>query len=195
MNREDRTDREGQRQALSALMDGDGTEADAALRGWRNDAELRAEWHSFHLIGELMRSDDVRCAPSRDARFLETLRNRLALEPVVLAPSAAVRATSPARRAWAAPMAVVAGFVVVAGVMVVMRTSAPDGATLERSAQAAKPIGAIAASAANVAADGGLIRNAELDRYLAAHRQYSNTSALAAPGGMVRNAAAAAPGR
>ena len=34
-----------------------------------------------------------------------------------------------------------------------------------------------------------------LSGYLAAHRQYSNSSALAVPGGAVRNAAAAAPGR
>jgi len=51
------------------------------------------------------------------------------------------------------------------------------------------------ASAAASGTDGGLIRNAELDRYLAAHRQYSNASALAAPGGLVRSTAVAAPGR
>jgi hypothetical protein len=40
-----------------------------------------------------------------------------------------------------------------------------------------------------------MIRSAELDRYLAAHRQYANASTLTAPGGVVRSVAAAAPGR
>jgi hypothetical protein len=40
-----------------------------------------------------------------------------------------------------------------------------------------------------------LLRSAELDRYLAAHRQYAPMSTLAAPGGIVRSAAVAAPGR
>jgi hypothetical protein len=40
-----------------------------------------------------------------------------------------------------------------------------------------------------------MIRSAELDRYLAAHRQYANGATQVAPGGAVRNAAATAPGR
>jgi sigma-E factor negative regulatory protein RseA len=187
------------RQALSALMDGQGGEADLACRVWREDSGARADWHAYHLIGELMRSDDVRCAPRHDAQFFSGVRERLAAEPVVLAPAAAVAITPsaqrPRRRAWVAPAAVAAGFVAVAGALLVTRDAAPD-----RSAQLAGPAAAPAALSATgaadmVGADGRLIRSAELDRYLAAHRQYSNTSALAAPGGMVRNAAAAAPGR
>jgi hypothetical protein len=99
----------------------------------------------------------------------------------------------------------------VAGVLVVTRVAAPAGAVQERSALLAGPAagGAVSElkgepvvatpSAPNPAsapgAEGRLIRNAELDRYLAAHQQYSNTSALAVPGGSVRKAAAAAPGR
>jgi len=92
-----------------------------------------------------------------------------------------------------APAAIAAGFVAVAGALVVTRDAAPD-----RSAQltgpAATPAG-MSATGTGVSVEGRLIRSAELDRYLAAHRQYSNTSALAVPGGMVRNAADAAPGR
>ena len=40
-----------------------------------------------------------------------------------------------------------------------------------------------------------MIRSAELDRYLAAHRQYASGAMQVAPGGAVRNAAATAPGR
>ena len=190
MNRDDPSGADGPRQALSALVDGEPAAADGACRAWRDDASARADWHAYHLIGELMRSDDVACAPQRDAQFLARLRQRMAAEPVLLVP-AAVPAAAPqrARRAWAAPVAIAAGFAAVAGVLVVTRVAAPDGAAPERSAQIAAP--ALAASAA----ESRLIRNAELDRYLAAHKQYSSSSALAVPGGAVRNAAAAAPGR
>lgn len=190
MNRDDSTERDERRQALSALVDGEAAGADGACRAWRDDASARADWHAYHLIGELMRSDDVHCSAPRDARFLVRLRQRMAAEPVLLAPTAkAAKPPQRARRAWAAPMAIAAGFAAVAGVLVVTRVAAPDGAAPERSAQIAAP--AVAASAT----DGRLIRNAELDRYLAAHKQYSSSSALAVPGGAVRNAAAAAPGR
>lgn len=200
MNHDEHTEPGKQRQALSALMDGDGGAADAALRAWRDDASLRADWHAYHLIGELMRSDDVHCEPRRDALFLSALRERLVLEPAALEPAAVEHVATPLlaskqRRAWVAPMAIAAGFAAVAGVLVVTRVAAPDGAAQERAGLLAGRSATAPASAVLTATDGGLIRNAELDRYLAAHRQYSNTSALTAPGGFVRNAAAAAPGR
>jgi len=200
MNRDDPGDPNNQRQALSALMDGDGSAADLALLGWRNDAGARADWHDFHLIGELMRSDDVRCAPVSDARFFAGLRERLAREPVVLAPAAVGREVASARKAesrrnWIGPVAIAAGFVAVAGVLVLTRSGAPGGAAQDRAPLLANQGAASVAPAASTGTVGGLIRDAELDRYLAAHRQYSNTSALAAPGGLVRSTVIAAPGR
>ena len=207
MNRDEATSRQQQRQALSALLDGQAAEADEACRAWRDDPQARADWHTYQLIGELMRSDDVRCAPQRDAQFLGRVRERLAAEPVVLAPTATI---TPAwrvawRSAWAAPMAVAAGFAAVAGVLVVMRVAAPEGPGQDRAAQVANSlaapqggiqvVGTLPSMPGVAAIEGRLIRNAELDRYLAAHKQYSNTSALAVPGGVVRSAAATAPGR
>lgn len=200
MNRDDRTNQHERQQALSALMDGEANQADLACNAWRDDAGARADWHAYHLIGELMRSDDVRCSPHRDARFLGRLRERLADEPVVLAPAAeaaAVTRVGAVRHAWAAPVAVAAGFVAVAGVLLVTRGAVPGGVEADRSPLVATQGAAPSASASSAAlgAEGRLVRNAELDRYLAAHKQYSGTSALAVPGGMVRNAATAAPGR
>ncbi len=196
MSRDDSSDRDARRQALSALVDGEAEAADGGCRAWRDDASARADWHAYHLIGEVMRSDGVSCAPQRDAEFLARLRERMVAEPVLLVPAATATATATAtappqraRRAWAAPVAIAAGFAAVAGVLVVTRVAVPDAAAPERSAQITAPV--LAASAS----DGRLIRNAELDRYLAAHKQYSSSSALAVPGGAVRNAAAAAPGR
>jgi sigma-E factor negative regulatory protein RseA len=209
MSRDEPTDRSGQQEALSSLMDGEGQEGEQACRAWRDDANARADWHAYHLIGELLRSDQVRVDAGRDAAFLGRLRQRLATEPLLLAPAVQAVAPRAARRqAWVAPMAVAAGFVAVAGVLVLTRVAAPEGAASERSANVSAPAaeqrvptqqGLVVSNGPAVSqvsgATGQLIRNAELDRYLAAHQQYNATSALAAPGGAVRKAATVAPGR
>lgn len=198
-----------QRQALSAVLDGDAADVDLALRAWREDPQSRADWHAYHLIGEVMRSDETHAAPQRDAEFLRRLRERLAAEPVVLAPGAAARHHERppwVRRAWAVPGAIAAGFLAVAGLVVVAGVTVPGDMRQDRLANAtgtansaatvSAQAGTAAASAMPVApGEGVLIRDAELDRYLAAHKQYTNSSVLAVPGGAVRNAAATAPGR
>jgi sigma-E factor negative regulatory protein RseA len=192
---------EQQRAALSALMDGDSSAADEACRAWRGDASARADWHAYHLVGDLMRSDEHHADDARDARFLVAVRTRLAAEPVVLAPTPALTPLARARRArrWMAPTAVAAGFVAVAGALMVTRVATPDSVATSLTAATAVPAAsvrpvAVAASQAAVE-NAPMIRNAELDRYLEAHRQYANGAMQVAPGGAVRNAAANAPGR
>ena len=201
------------RAALSALMDGEVSASDDACGAWRRDAQARADWHVYHLIGDALRSDEHRCDALHDERFLRTLRQRLAVEPVAFAPAVQPAVPAPARRTprWMAPMAVAAGFVAVAGVLGVTRFSLPDGAAGDPSSLAGtappstdvrmvglrpESAAAPAASARVPAAElGPLIRDAELDRYLAAHRQYGNAAALTVPGGVVRSATVAGPGR
>ena len=196
---------DAKRAALSALMDGDHSASDEACRAWRGGAASRADWHTYHLIGDLMRSDEHRADDARDVLFLAAVRARLAAEPVVLAPSPAAAMPAPANalvrarraRRWMAPTAVAAGFVAVAGALMVTRVSAPDSATTTvaggvLASPVASPV--LAASQAGVEA-ATMIRSAELDRYLEAHRQYANGATQVAPGGAVRNAAATAPGR
>jgi sigma-E factor negative regulatory protein RseA len=195
---------DARRAALSALMDGDRSAGDEACRAWRGDAAARADWHAYHLIGDLMRSDEHAADEARDARFLAGVRARLADEPVVLAPSPATAApagsAAPPRvrraRRWMAPTAVAAGFVAVAGALMVTRVSAPDGATttVASNVPPAAVVPVVAASQVSVET-ATMIRSAELDRYLEAHRQYANGATQVAPGGAVRNAAAIAPGR
>jgi len=193
------------RVALSALMDGDRAAADQACRAWRGNATARGDWHTYHLIGDLLRSDEHRCEPAHDAMFVARLRERLAAEPTVLAPGAA-HERARRLRAWMAPAAVAAGFVAVAGALVVMRMGATEAAADERMARGgaappsslarATPGVSLASSAPlSLPENSTLIRSGELDRYLAAHRQYANTSALAAPGGVVRSVSVAEPGR
>jgi sigma-E factor negative regulatory protein RseA len=198
---------EQQRAALSALMDGDAGATDAACRAWRSDAGCRADWHAWHLIGDVMRSDEHRADAARDARMLASVRERLKREAVVLAPSPSSPADTPfaqkrRARAWLMPAAVAAGFAVVAGTLVVTRvsTSEPSGGSNVMAGGASPVSGArTVSSAAPAPAAKGLenapmmIRSPELDRYLAAHRQQAGGALV--PGGVVRQAAVAAPGR
>lgn len=211
------TQRQLQQQALSALLDGDATQAEPALRAWREDPAARADWHAYHLIGEAMRSDEVRCTVQHDVEFLARVRERLAAEPVVLAPATAAKTPVAGRlsrlAAWSAPVAVAAGFVAVAGVLVVTRVAAPEGAAQDPASALAISVAAPVAAGLQAVAGGApltaptqasrpltaaagsptLIRNADLDRYLAAHREFSATSALSVPGGMARNVTVTAP--
>lgn len=206
------------RERLSELADGAlDTQAVAATCAlWRDDVGLRATWHAYHVIGDVLRSDDLARGASADAGFLRALRTRLANEPVALAPQPLTElhvtpATAHARRresrwGWMAPSAVAAGFVAVAGVL--MLTRSPDVPNLtgavatSLSSTAAAPMAAAPVPAASgigdnpaLAASGQFIRDVHLDRYLDAHKQFAGSSALGVPSGFLRNATLEAPGR
>lgn len=190
-------------QLLSALLDGDlqGSDAHAALRAcalWRDDARARQSWHAWNLIGDVMRSEELARAPARDVAFLARLRERLADEPVVLAPAPAVAAAAAVavrgwRAAWLLPTAVAAGFVMVAGVLVVARTVPPQATpVLAASPAAGLSLASVPGEApysASASASGafGLIRDARLDNYLRAHQAARGSPAAAVPGGGMRN--------
>jgi sigma-E factor negative regulatory protein RseA len=198
------------RQRLSELVDG---EADALgvqrlCRVWSDDVQMRERWHAYHLIGDVLRSEDLAHPGTRDEQFLVGLRNRLAAEPAVLATTPRLD-TDPARqRRWLPAMAVAAGFVVAAGVLVVMRVAAPLGSDAVSPVAMAGPgapgksIAALAGSQPEtmadvqaLVADGQLIRDARLERYLAAHKQYGGISAVTVPGVVLRSSATMAPER
>jgi len=75
---------------ISSLMDGelDVRQSEQQFARLQNDAEARACWETFHLIGDALRGD---CVVSR--QFSARLHERLAGEPTVLAPR-----RTPARR-------------------------------------------------------------------------------------------------
>ena len=170
------------RQALSALMDAE-LESDAVLQacnGWSQDAGARATWHAYHLIGDVLRSEDLATPPACDEAFLQAMRARLVFEPVPLAPAPLLEAPpTPAGRSaasprsarwWLAPTAVAAGFVAVAGLLVVTRAFSPDAADAALLAKRAPA----AASEGVVLTAGAQVRNPGLDRYLEAHRSLVN---------------------
>lgn len=173
---------------LSALADGD---RDAAAQGvalWRDDAAARKDWHLYHLIGDVLRSDDLASTPRRDARFLHQLREQLAREPVPLAP-APVTAPKPSRRlGWRAPAAVAAGFVAVAVTLVVMRSGGPGlGSGPLVADSGALPVAAPPAGGPLVTR-GEMIRDPRLDEYLQAHQAVRGGAPAALPFGGMRNA-------
>ncbi|MFZ2989961.1 sigma-E factor negative regulatory protein [Ideonella sp.] len=186
---------------LSALGDGEssGPEVKAAVDAWRRSPELRAAWHRYALIGDVLRSEELASTPDHDEAFLTAFRSRLAAEPVVLAPAVAVAmaaapangttdrsigVTPAARRFRAATMATAASVMVMAGAALVWRGLPESGSGAAVLANAATPA---ASGAELVLVDlnvGQMQRSPELDRYLSAHRQFSPGPALAAPGGV-----------
>ncbi len=128
------SDSDASREALSALADGEAHPGDVAraCASWKDDADARATWHDYQLIGDVMRSEDLARA-SEGSAFLKNFRERLAQEPVVLAPAAAAQVKPAAlaqpvvtplqapalkRRMWAGPMGVAAGFVLMIGALI-----------------------------------------------------------------------------
>ncbi len=191
---------------LSALADGDVAAVEQACEAWRHDAQSRADWHTYHLIGDVLRSDDLAGDPARDARFLARLRLRLADEPVPLAPVAAVTPSRRRRAVWLMPVAAAAGVAAVAGVLV-LGLADPQGAApaggwalgnppvaapglLARDGPADRQAETNAAGTGN--ANARVLRNARLDHYLEAHRGALG-AAVAVPGGAMRNAEVIVP--
>lgn len=199
---------------LSAFADGqlEFTAAGQVAATWRDCEETRKAWHAYHLIGDVLRSDEL-ASGTHDEAFLRSLRTRLAQEPVVLAPSVspevdehartaavamAVGGRPDRRRRWGAPVAVAAGFMVVAGALVVTRVGQPGAleATLAVASPAVSPEPAKTAAAEPVlVVNGELVRDAQLDRYLSAHKQFGGSTALGVPSGFLRSATYEAPNR
>jgi sigma-E factor negative regulatory protein RseA len=191
---------ESAKERLSALADAelDGHERDAAYADWAASAVARQDWHAWHLIGDVLRSEDLASDPRRDRQLCAAIRSRLQQEPVVLAP----RPLAARRRAgWSVGAAVAAGFVLVVGTFAVFRpTDSPAPAVIARNEHA--PVATVAPVATPVAvsvpspaapteavvADIRLIRDAQLDRYLAAHKQFAGSSALGVPSAFLRSA-------
>lgn len=145
------TDSQSHREALSALADGQASSDDVAkaCASWREDGQSRAAWQAYHLIGDVMRSEEL-AEGTASADFLNRFRDRLAKEPVVLAPvaSQAVAAQQLApvaaevlplkRRSWTAPFAVAASFVAIVSAAVSWQfaENMPAGGGADQMAQA-----------------------------------------------------------
>jgi len=191
------------KERLSALADGelDFSRSTASCAAWAGNAQLRADWHAWHLIGDVLRSEDLASSPRHDRLFYAKVRARLQSEPVVLAPTVAV-AKSASRpfdfdrrsRRWTAAGAVAAGVVLVVGTFALVRPAdSPPAAQVARvdgsaTTSDAAPAAEAAAQPVAIVADNKIIRDAQLERYLEAHKQFAGTSALGVPSAFLRSA-------
>jgi len=176
---------------ISALADGQlrgeafalGVEA-AAL----DPAALEA-WHTYHLIGDVLRSGDFTIV-SKPTAFLSRLQLRLQQEqrladvgqsPARAAPAHAREPANDSSFRWK----LVAGFASLAAVGAIGWTVVGSFAgKAEQAELAAGPGSTVVAGTER----GPMIRDPRLDEFLAAHRQLGGASALQMPAGFLRNA-------
>ena len=193
---------------MSALTDG---EADAAelARGcqlWAAEVSARECWHDYHLIGDVLRSQDLASRPPHDQAFIRRLSARLDVEPAVLSPAPLLRpAPTPVRRRWVVPAALAAS-VMALGTAAAVWSNLDDPVSAPMLAAgpaptAPTPTAAPAATAQSVVAQAApaaaetvptgarLVRDAQLDRYLRAHRDYAAALPGSLPGGSARSMA------
>lgn len=196
-------------QAVSALMDGQLRDADAAAAmGLMSSSQARECWQLYHLVGDVLRSADL-AACGQDPGLATRVVARIQQEarPVVaMAPAAAPArdVTRPAANDGVFRWRMVAGLASFAAVAAIGwgllggMGPRPDGAA-QLAQGAAGPRGTVQALASvtppQPAADpddihlvqgaGGIVRDPRLDELLRAHRQISAPPAL---GGFVLNA-------
>jgi len=201
------------RELVSALADGRlwGEAFDCAVEASVNDADARATWHAYHLVGDALRSPDLaHCCAS--AGFMTRLQARLQEETCHLpqpemATAVAVSAIATVVRSVKVDEAanqsvfrwkLVAGFASMAAVATVgwnlLGALNPHMGQILASTQPVpvltalvSPDTAVGSIAANQVPQ-VMIRDAHLDALLAAHKQFGGASALQAPSGFLRNA-------
>ncbi len=181
--------------SMSALADGElrGEEFAQVLAACEKDQTLLVTWHSYHLIGDVLRSPDL-LAPHIASPFLTRLQSRLAQETIQPAaqPSdfSKMLITLPVETPVAANDSIfrwklMAGMASMAAVaMMVWTLALPIVSTGPQMAQSAAPTDSVLVASPQ----GTIVRDARLQELLAAHRQVGGNSALQMPSGFLRNA-------
>jgi sigma-E factor negative regulatory protein RseA len=195
---------------ISALADGQlrGEALERVIRTVATDAQARNAWHTYHLIGDVLRSGNL-ATGTAPASFLAGFQVRLEREQAEK-PAAAAHSTEPVPALpLAEPQALVssaeaandgnfrwklvAGFASVAAVAAIGWTTVGDTIRSQQPQMASAPAAAAVAAAERPAV---MIRDPRLDEMLAAHRQLGGgASALQSPAGFLRNATFEGPAR
>ncbi len=194
------------RERLSALMDGEADRdlVQAVCRQWRQDEDDRAQWHAYHLIGDVLRSEDLGQRSASDAAFLAGVRERLAREPVVLAPQPMIVPEQPIEqqqvtrtaqvvglpvqrslgmrmRRWVAPVGMVAGVALVAGAVLVTRPDALTSGAGQLAVSTPAPTAPEVQTVRVQVPTGPEGDAADLIRYVNAHHQHLHDGASLGP--------------
>lgn len=196
---------------VSALADGylDDKEFAQVVGAICADDELRATWHTYHLVGDVLRAGEH--TPCRDSSaFLSRFQQRLAAEPSF--PKVLFEAAPPLRRLEAANEPVfrwklVAGVASLAAAAAigwswVAPASGPAGARLAQTQQSSSqilaasspppetPTAARSLASTRVLIGNGsaqvMLRDPRLDQLLEAHRQAGGATQM--PSSFLRNA-------
>jgi len=201
---------------ISALADGllRGDEFTSAMRQLADDDEARAQWHCYHVVGDVLRSGALGNARG-DMDFLKRFEARLADEPVP------VRLTTPdkveligqvvAPRRGPAANADLFRWKLAAGFASLAAVAAIGWQTLQLQFQAPTDAAAVMAQEGSPASVGGfrqvgsdmvpapevamstagnapvMLRNAQLDELLAAHNRAVGGAALQSQVRLLRN--------
>lgn len=186
----------------SALADGElrGSELARGLDALQADTGAHARWHTYHLVGDVLRSGAGAAVGGYDADFMTRLRQRLEDEKTAPSVAAPLRKLPMQRSAndgvWRWKLVAGLSSLAVVGVLgwQLLAALRPEdaGAQLARSAPAP-----LVATQVQLAGDPTLvmIRDPQLDQLIAAHQQQGGTSALQMPAGFLRNATYERPAR
>lgn len=193
------------RELISALADGEleSHELALVLRNLESSAEARAEWHAFHLVGDVLRAGSNAPIGATDEAFIERLSQRLHQQkvlPEMGADRKAMPAMVPGANDAVWRWKLVAGLSSLAMVTVLgwqlaayhVDDGQGVGVAVQPAAQEQVPRDPQLA-AANEAQI--MIRDPLLDQLIAAHQQFGGTSALQMPAGFLRNATFERPAR
>ncbi len=201
---------------ISALVDGQlsGEALTLAVQALAQDPQARADWHVYHLVGDVLRSQELSWVGTKDVDFLSRLRSRMQAEATPSLPELAMNSVTTyavtdmltslngypkeaandanLRWKWVAGLASLAfafvlGWSLVGGV----------GTQSSSSQLAQTPLPTLQTQASSVSDESVpiLIRDPRLDQLLQAHQQFGGTSALQMPSGFVRNATFDRPAR
>ena len=198
---------------ISALADGQlrGDALEGVIQTVATDAQARTAWHTYHLIGDVLRSGHL-ATGTAPAAFLAGFQVRLEREqangpleaavagvpaqfPMQAQLPQLVRASGEAANDGSFRWKLLAGFASVAAVAAIGWTAVGDSMRAQQPQMASvAPAPAVAVAAAE--RPPVMIRDPRLDEMLAAHRQLGGgASALQSPAGFLRNATFEGPAR
>ena len=180
---------------ISALADGQlhGQALEHAVQTVATDPEARTAWHTYHLIGDVLRSGEL-ATGTPAATFLAGFQSRLEREQAlpVHAPQV-VQARADAANDGSFRWKLVAGFASIAAVAAIGWTAVGDALRAQQPQMASIAPAAVTAVETRPMV---MIRDPRLDEMLAAHRQLGvGASALQSPAGFLHNATFEGPAR
>jgi len=191
---------------ISALVDNAvaGGRAHDTLSAVLHSDAAKATWHRYHLIGDILRSDNLAPTTS-ELNFAERVMAALPAQPPVLVQPllgeeiAAVQVSSERRSAngrefWLKALTGTLCLAVLGMLVIALPQANAPHTTAQRSVQPGAIVASVPATkapAVDVALEDErpiMTRDPELDALLSAHQQMGGHSALQAPAGFLRNA-------